>query len=621
MVQKMSFGKLVKSFLSTVWTGIDGLRKVLHLLLMLFIFAIFLGALSSTAPSLASKSALLISPNGSLVEELEGDPFDRAIAELLGESVPQTLVQDIVDGLRFAKDDERIQGVVLDLGGLSGSGLSQLQRVGDAIDDFRESDKPVVAIADFYNQNSYYLASRADDIYMHPDGAVLLNGFGVYRTYYKSAIDKLKIDWNIFRVGTHKSAVEPYMRDDMSAESRESMIRLTNRLWSQYQDDVVRSRTLPPDALNAIMEDFVSELEAVNGDLAELALKHEFVDELLSRDKFNERVMTFAGTDPDDEGTYRATNLHDYVSALRLAKADAVADENVAIIIAAGEILNGDQPPGTIGGDSTAALLRQARLDESVRAVVLRVDSPGGSAFASEVILDEIERLRDDGKPVVASMSSVAASGGYWISMAADRIFASDVTITGSIGIFGMLPTFQRSLGALGINTDGVGTSIWSGQFRPDREMSEEAKTVFQLVINNGYDDFISKVSMYRGLEKSVVDGIAQGQVWTGAEALANGLIDSIGGLDDAVAAAAELAELEDGQYGRKRIHKELTPTEQLALEFLGSANRLGLDAGRFVDRQSTMLRLARVFEAALQPLQIFDDPKGMYSHCLCAVE
>ncbi|MCI0518067.1 MAG: S49 family peptidase, partial [Woeseiaceae bacterium] len=241
-----------------------------------------------------------------------------------------------------------------------------------------------------------------------------------------------------------------------------------------------------------------------------------------------------------------------------------------------------------------------------------------GSAFASELILDEIEQLRAADKPVVASMSSVAASGGYWISMAADKIYASDVTITGSIGIFGMLPTFQRSLAALGIHTDGVGTSIWSGQFRPDREMSDEAKVLFQLVINRGYDDFISKVAQFREMEKGSVDRIAQGQVWTGADALNHGLIDAIGGLDEAVAAAAELAELEAGEYGRKYIQKELTPAEQFAVEFLSAVAGIGIDAGRFIDRQSVLQRLSTVVESALDPVLRFNDPKGIYSHCFC---
>jgi protease-4 len=614
----MSFGRTLKSLFSTLWAGIDGLRKVLHLLLLIFIFGIFFGALSATAPLLPAKSALLIQPYGSLVEELEGDPYDRAIAEMLDESEPQMLVQDIVDGLRFAKDDDRIKGVVLDLGGLGRSGLSQLQRVGDAIDDFRSSDKPVIAVADFYGQGAYYLAARADEVYMHPDGAILLSGFGSYRNYYKSAIDKLLIDWNIFRVGTHKSAVEPFMLDRMSDQDRESTVVLVDQLWSRFQADVVEARKLPDGALDTMLDSFVPELEAVDGDLAELALKHGLVDGLLPRDEFTERVIEFAGPDPEDDGTYHATDLENYVSTLRLTHDDTKSDANVAIIVAAGEIMNGTQSPGTIGGDSTSELLRRALIDDSVKAVVLRVDSPGGSAFASEVILDEIEQLRAADKPVVASMSSVAASGGYWISMAADKIYASDVTITGSIGIFGMLPTFQRSLAALGVSTDGVGTSTWAGQFRPDREMSDEAKALFQLVINRGYDDFISKVAEFRGLDKVSVDRIAQGQVWTGADALDHGLIDAIGGLDEAVVAAAELAELEDGEYGRKYIQKELTATEQFALEFLGAVASLGIDAGRFIDRQTELSRLASVVESALDPVLRFNDPKGVYSHCFC---
>ncbi|MDH4048284.1 MAG: signal peptide peptidase SppA [Gammaproteobacteria bacterium] len=617
----MSLGKSLKSLFSAIWAGIDGLRKVMHLLLLLFVFGIIFGALSSTAPLVPASSALLIQPVGSLVEELEGDPYDRAIAELLGESIPQTLVQDVVDGLKYAKEDSRIEGVVLDLSGLGRSGLSQLERVGNAIDDFRASDKPIVAVADFYGQGAIYLASRADEVYMHPEGAVLLSGFGSYRTYYRAAIEKLKIDWNIFRVGTHKSAVEPYMRDDMSEEDRSATVRLVDQLWERFQADIVRSRELEPGSLDERLRNFVPELRALDGDLAELALESGLVDGLMSRAEFNEHIMEWAGTDPDDEGTYHATHLDDYVSAMRLTKSGPAADANIAIVVAAGEILNGTQSPGTIGGDSTADLLRQARLDESVKAVVLRVDSPGGSAFASEIILDEIERLQTANKPVVASMSSVAASGGYWISMAADRIYASEVTITGSIGIFGMLPTFQRSLREIGINTDGTGTSDWSGQFRVDRAMSDDAKAVFQMVIDKGYDDFISKVASYRGMEKETIDGIAQGQVWTGSDALENGLIDGIGGLDDAVAAAAELAELAEGEYGRKYIRKELTPTEQLALDLFAGAARLGIDAGRFVDRQSTLQRLARVVETALDPLLTFNDPKGMYSHCFCTIE
>jgi protease-4 len=252
---------------------------------------------------------------------------------------------------------------------------------------------------------------------------------------------------------------------------------------------------------------------------------------------------------------------------------------------------------------------------------VLRVDSPGGSAFASEVIRNEIEALKEDGKPVVASMSSVAASGGYWISMAADKIYANSATITGSIGIFGMFPTFQRSLAALGVTTDGVGTTPWSGELRADRPMSDDAKALFQTIIEKGYDDFISKVSLHRNLEKMEVDRIGQGQVWTGLDALDFGLIDKIGNLDDAIAAAADLAGMDDGSYGQIIIEKELSPGEQLAVDFLGTAKSFGIDPKAFIGKQSaSMQRLSDIINA-LSPLMRFNDPKGVYSHCFCKFE
>jgi len=283
--------------------------------------------------------------------------------------------------------------------------------------------------------------------------------------------------------------------------------------------------------------------------------------------------------------------------------------------------MNGSQPPGTIGGDSTAALLRRANRDDAVEAVVLRVDSGGGSAFASEIIRNEIEAIKAAGKPVVVSMSSVAASGGYWISMAANRIFASEYTITGSIGIFGMFPTYQRSLDAIGITTDGVGTTFWAGEMRPDREMTDESRKMFQLLINKGYDDFISKVAMHRGIAKDDVDTIAQGQVWTGSEAFERGLIDEIGDMDAAVAAAAELAGLEPDSYELKYFDKELTPGEQLALEFMGGARRLGLSPAIFGSRQSSVERVANLLENTISPLLRLNDPKGVYAHCFCVFQ
>jgi protease-4 len=407
----------------------------------------------------------------------------------------------------------------------------------------------------------------------------------------------------------------------MSDEERESMSSLLDQLWGDYKDDIVTARELEENTIDDLLANLVEYTETLNGDLAQMALDFGFVDGLLTREELRERIIEASGTEADEDGDYPAAELDDYLDQMRLLKGDTEAEQNVAVVVASGEILHGSQPPGTIGGDSTANLLRRARFDDSVKAVVLRVDSPGGSAFASEVIRNEIEELKAAGKPVVASMSSVAASGGYWISMAADRIFASQYTITGSIGIFAMFPTFQRSLDAIGISTDGVGSTFWAGELRADREMSDEARTMIQLLIEKGYDDFISKVATHRGIDKPDVDTIAQGQVWTGADAFENGLIDEIGGVDAAVASAAELAELEEGQYGTKQFEKELSPGERLILDLLGGAKWLGFNPEGLAAKQSSIERVADILEDAISPLLRLNDPKGVYSHCFCVFD
>ena len=616
----MSIRKKLVNLFSMLWRGVDGLRKVLHLFVLLFLFAIVFGALSSTAPSLPSKAALIIAPAGGLVEQLDGDPYDRAIEELLGEENPQTLVQNIIDGLRFAKDDARIRVVVLELDHLGGGGFSKLERVADALDDFRESGKPVIATASSYSQGAYYLAAHASEIYMHPDGLFLPEGFGIYGNYYKNALDMLKIDWNVFRVGTHKSAVEPFLRTDMSDEDRSSKSRLIDQLWDKYQADVVAARGLEQDAVSDYSNNLLVHLSEHEGDFAETARELGFIDDLVTHVELQRIVVEYVGSDDTDRG-YQSAGLDDYLAQMRLFDGANSGRQNIAIVVASGHILNGSQSPGTIGGESTAKLLRRALRDDAVKAVVLRVDSPGGSAFASEQIRNEVEALRAAGKPVVASMSSVAASGGYWISMAADRIYARETTITGSIGIFGMFPTFQRTLDAIGITTDGVGSTPWSGQFRVDREMSDDAKQLIQTVINRGYDDFISKVAEHRNMDKKAVDTIAQGQVWTGRDALELGLIDGIGDLEFSIEMAAELAGLEAGEYGTRYIEKSLSPTEQFALDLMSSAKWIGIDLASIKMRSSSIERLAGILEDAATPLLRFNDPKGMYAYCFCTIE
>jgi protease-4 len=611
-----AFGKLF----SLLWTGVDGIRKLLHLAILLFLFSIVISALSTSVPVVPASAALVIQPAGRLVEQLAGDPFDRALAELLDEAEPQTLVKDVIDGLAYAKDDDRITSVYLDLSAIPGGGMSKLARIGDAIDDFRESGKPVIATSDYFTQGNYYLASRADEIYMHPEGILAIYGFGAYLNYYKEAIDTLRIDWNVFRVGSYKSAVEPFTRNDMSEADREALANVIDQLWGQYMDDIESARSLEPGTIDALLTDLVGTVEQADGDLGQVALDVGLVDGLLTREQVRERMVEIAGENGDDSA-FPVASLDEYLAQMRGLKGDGAQEENVGIIVASGEILNGTQPPGVIGGDSTAKLLRQAREDDSVKAVVLRVDSPGGSTFASAVILDEVNALRAAGKPVVASMSSLAASAGYSISMASDRIFATPNTLTGSIGIFGMFPTFQRSLDALGISTDGVGTTPWAGQLRPDRELSADVKAIFQLSVNNGYDDFISGVAEHREMSKEVVDSIAQGRVWTGNDAIANGLVDELGELEAAIAAAAELAELGPEDYGTRYFERELDPGEQLLLDMLGGAKGWGLDLASFARPRPSLSYVADMLDEALSPLTRFNDPGGIYAYCFCVIE
>lgn len=607
--------------LSGVWSGLDGFRKVLHLLLLLFVFAIFVGAMSGTVPQLPDRAALFIKPMGVIVEELEGDPFDRAVAELLEEAQPQTVLQDIVDALEYASDDERIGAVHIELSALGAAGLPKLQRIARAIEDFQESGKPVIASADFMTQQAYFIAAHADEVYLNPEGGILLQGYGRFRTYFSDAIEKLQLDWNIFKVGTFKSAVEPFERMDMSDADREATVNLIDQLWETYLEEVAAARAMSVSEMKNYGDQFVDVVATADGDLARAAKDNNLVDGLLTRTELRELLIGYVGADEESQVDYSSIGMGQYLAHEDMLNGEKVADENIGIIIASGAIQSGTQPPGAIGADSTAQLLRRARDDESVKAVVLRVDSPGGSAFASDVIANEIAALQEAGKPVVASMSSVAASGGYWISVGADRVFANSTTITGSIGIFGMFPTYQRTAAYLGIANDGVGSTPLSGQLRPDRAMTDDMKRLFQLVIEEGYDDFIGRVATFRGMDKKEVDAVGQGRVWTGADALRHGLVDELGGMEEAIAFAAELVDLPEEDYGRKWIRIELSPTEQMIVDLLGTARSFGLQLDFLQSRPSSLQKIAGRIEEVLAPLTEFDDPKGVYAHCLCTFD
>lgn len=602
-----------------LWRALDVLRRVLHLLVLLVIFALVLAGLVGPPVQVPAKAALLIDPRGELVEQLEGNPLDRALGELQGDGLRQTLVKDLVESLEAAVDDERIQAVVLRLERLEGGGLPKLQAVARALGKVREAGKKVIAAGDSYDQNQYYLAAHADEVYLNDLGEVYIDGYGYYRTFFKDALDKLRVDMNVFRVGEYKSFVEPYIRDDMSQEDQTASQRWLQALWSVYQRDVVLARKLQPGGLDDYANHFADHLQAAGGAAARAAVDRGLVDSLMSRQQFRDHMITLVGESDDDEGNFSNIDFRSYLAAVRRTPLSDSRPKNVGVIVAAGVIMDGDGAPGTIGGDTLADLIRQVAHDESVRALVLRVDSPGGSMFASEVVLDELAALKAGGKPLVVSMSSLAASGGYYISMAADEIWASESTITGSIGVGALVPTLQRGLDGLGIHVDGIGTTALSGQLRPDRALGDDARRFLDQTVHEAYRIFVSKVAESRRMSFERADGIARGRVWIGADAKDLGLVDSLGDLSGAVEAAATRAGLKAGDYGTRYIEPPLSLPERLALEYAARVVRwvaaLGLSAH---EPSALWQRLLGAAERELRVLEGFNDPRGLYAYCRC---
>ena len=604
-------------FFALVWRMLEGIRKVLHLILLLIIFGFVLAALHTSIPSVPRSAALVIAPEGELVEQLSSDPLRRAFGQASGGPAPETLLRDVIDAIESAKGDSRIKLIVLDLGNLSSSGLSKLQEVGAALRDFRSAGKRVVAVGDSLDQSQYYLAAQAGEVYLDPLGLVYIDGFSYYRMFLKDAIDKLGVDVNVFRAGTFKSYTDQYSRSDMAPSEREESGVWLNSLWRSYTQDVTRARSLKPSALDDYVNEAPAALTAVNGDAAKLALQRGLVTALKSRRQVADELKGLVGEDPDNHSFY-SIGISQYLTAVRAKRVlRAKSDAKVGIVVAAGEILDGHQPPGKIGGDSTAELLRQARYDNAVKAVVLRVDSPGGSMFASELILREVQALRKAGKPVVVSMSTYAASGGYYISVAANQIFASPTTLTGSIGVFSVVPTFQRTLEKLGVKVDGLGTTPIAGDLQLDRPLDAATRQILQVSVDHAYDDFLHRVS--EGRKKSVqdIDNIAQGRVWAGSDAQRIGLVDHLGGLKDAIDAAAKLAEL-GADYNVDYIEPELSLREQLLLQLRSQAVQAGQIAGLIPPPNPLERALDPILEQA-RSVAALNDPRGLYAYCWCA--
>ncbi|HHC6534303.1 TPA: signal peptide peptidase SppA [Vibrio parahaemolyticus] len=611
--------KFIGLIFKGIWKSITFIRLALANLIFLLMIAVFYFAFTYTGegrPVIEKESALVMNLSGPIVEQRRYvNPMDSVAGSLLGNEMPkENVLFDIVDTIRYAKDDAKVSGLVLALRDLPETNLTKLRYIAKALNEFKASGKPVYAVGDFYNQSQYYLASYADKVYMAPDGGVLIKGYSAYSMYYKTLLEKLDVSTHVFRVGTYKSAIEPFIRDDMSDAAKESATRWVTQLWSAFVDDVTTNRNINAKVLNPTMEELLTEMKSVDGDLAQLAVKMGLVDELATRQDIRTLFAKEFGSDGKD--SYNAISYYDYLATIRPDY--TLANHDIAVVVASGAIMDGQQPRGTLGGDTVASLLRQARNDEKVKAVVLRVDSPGGSAFASEVIRNEVEALKKAGKPVVVSMSSLAASGGYWISMSADKIVAQPTTLTGSIGIFSVITTFEKGFSKLGINTDGVGTSPFSGD-GITTGLSEGASQAFQLGIEHGYKRFISLVGSNRDMTVEEVDKVAQGRVWTGQDALSFGLVDQMGDFDDAVELAAKLANVTD--YGIYWVEEPLSPTELFLQEFMNQVKvSLGVDATSLLPK--SLQPVAQQFEQDASLLQSFNDPKGQYAFCLnCQVQ
>jgi protease-4 len=567
-------GPIARFFIG-VWDAMNFTRRLVFNLLFFGVLLIVLVALGSgnKVSPLLDRTTLVIAPEGKLVEQYSTDPASRAFARAVGDkSGGEVQLRDLLRALDAASDDKRIERVLLRTDRMAFSGYASVREVAAAIARVRASGKQVVAFGENFDQNQYLLAAQANEVYLDPMGGILLEGLSRYHQFYREGLqDKLGVDVHVFKVGEYKSAVEPYILDAASPEAKEADLFWMNDVWQRYLADVGKARGIAPAQLAADIDALPQGIEAAQGDLGEYAKQHKLVDGLKTQEQVEDLLAERGVADADADGGFRNVDLDGYLSRLD-GGLEAAVDERpqVAVVVAEGEISGGQQPPGRIGGESTAELLRAARDDDKVKAVVLRVDSPGGEVFASEQIRREVVGLKAAGKPVVVSMGDLAASGGYWISMDADRIYADPSTITGSIGIFGMIPTIPRTLEKIGVHTDGVGTTKFAGAFDITRPLDPEVGQVIQSVIDKGYRDFTGRVAQARHKPVAEVDAVGRGRVWSGAQGKERGLVDAFGGLEDAIADAAQRAKLgKPDAYRVNYIEKQATPFDQIFGRFM----------------------------------------------------
>ncbi|ECQ2547374.1 signal peptide peptidase SppA [Salmonella enterica] len=610
--------RFIAGFFKWTWRVLNFVREMVLNLFFIFLVLVGVGIWmqigNGSNSEQTARGALLLDISGVIVDKPSTNHRLGALGrQLFGASsdrLQENSLFDIVNAIRQAKDDRNITGIVLDLKNFTGADQPSMRYIGKALREFRDSGKPIFAVGENYSQGQYYLASFANKIWLSPQGQVDLHGFATNGLYYKTLLDKLKVSTHVFRVGTYKSAVEPFIRDDMSPAAREADNRWIGELWQNYLHTVSANRQISPQQLFPGAQAIIDGLTSVGGDTAKYALDHKLVDALASSADV-EKALTKQFGWSKTENNYRAISYYDYS-----LKTPADTGGTIAVIFANGAIMDGEETPGNVGGDTTASQIRDARLDPKVKAIVLRVNSPGGSVNASEVIRAELAAAKAAGKPVVVSMGGMAASGGYWISTPANYIVASPSTLTGSIGIFGVINTVENSLSSIGVHSDGVSTSPLA-DISMTKALSPEVQQMMQLSIEYGYKRFITLVADARKRTPEQIDKIAQGHVWTGEDAKANGLVDSLGDFDDTVAKAAELAKLK--QWHLDYYQDEPTVLDMVMDSMTGSVRAMLPEAIQAM-LPAPLVSAANTVKAEGDKLAAFNDPQNRYAFCLtCA--
>ena len=611
----------VKEKMSKLGSFLDAsavfLKRTAIFVVLLFISLSIIGGLFPSDDDPIEEGAILnLNIKGALVEELSQSDFERAFSQFSGESQTETLITDVIRVIRHAKDNEDISTLLISTDDFSGGSSTKLELIAKEITEFKTSGKKVIAYStQGYGTAQYYLAAFADEVHLHDYTAVFIDGYRRVRTYYKSFFDKFLIDANVFKVGEYKAFVEPYFRDEMSDEAKGNVVEWITVLWDGYLDQVSEARGISNESLKYFIDNPGLAAMQSAGDFAKAAIEYGVIDQLSNRREFRDYLYSIAPGEEEDE--INIVGMNAYMNSVEMEPIFEESESNVGVIIAKGSIVDGSAGPGSIAGDDFVKIIRKAYNDESVKALVLRVDSGGGSAYASEVIADELEKFKNSGRPIIASMGGVAASGGYYISTPADKILAERHTITGSIGVGGFLPTFERALEYIGINEDGVSTVDITTSVA--ESLTEKDKALLQMGTDLVYDKFIAKVADNRGVTKEEIDQIARGKVWIGSKALEIGLVDEIAGIDRAIELAAELAEIDEELLGVKRINRD----SDLDSFFAGMMAKItssiikitGLD---FLYKKNELLD---GIEESLHELSMMNDPNGIYMKCFCELD